>query len=268
MAQVFISYSRRDSEFVDRLETDLRAAGIETWVDRARIEAGDGWVGRIQDAIVSSSAMLYIASPEALNSAWVNDELYYALTRGKLILPVIYRTEVMPLILARYQGIDFRQSYQEGLDRLIEALHQFVVPGTPLTPAAARSKGYVFISYAEQDSEFVSGLRGFLKDKGYAYWDYQESDRDYHKQLSHELEEIIQGAAATLSILSPDWKRSKWVPKEYMYSEEVGVPVFLLRFRDMGPTLAIAGVPYIDFVEDVQAGFTKLDHELRRKGLI
>ena len=31
---VFISYSRKDSDFVDRLEADLKARGFATWVDR------------------------------------------------------------------------------------------------------------------------------------------------------------------------------------------------------------------------------------------
>lgn len=83
-----------------------------------------------------------------------------------------------------------------------------------------------------------------------------------------ELESIIREASATLSILSPDWKRSKWTPKEYMFSEEVGTPVFLLMARQMGPTLVTAGIPYIDFTKDEQRGFDKLDRELRRKGLI
>lgn len=35
----------------------------------------------------------------------------------------------------------------------------------------------------------------------------------------------------------------------------------------MPATLAIAGVPYIDFVANVSAGIEKLDRELKRKGL-
>lgn len=78
---------------------------------------------------------------------------------------------------------------------------------------------------------------------------------------------MIQEAAATLSILSPSWKRSEWAVKEYMFSSEVGTPVFLLRAKKIGPTLVIAGVPYIDFVQDRVSGFKKLDRELNRKGL-
>jgi hypothetical protein len=35
----------------------------------------------------------------------------------------------------------------------------------------------------------------------------------------------------------------------------------------MRPSLAVAGIPYIDFVSDADQGFVKLDRELKRKGL-
>ena len=36
----FFSYSRTDSEFVDRLDADLRARGFKTWIDRRKLEGG------------------------------------------------------------------------------------------------------------------------------------------------------------------------------------------------------------------------------------
>ena len=39
------------------------------------------------------------------------------------------------------------------------------------------------------------------------------------------------------------------------------------KAKPLGPTLAIAGIPYIDFVDDFDAGFKKLEKELVRKGL-
>jgi hypothetical protein len=78
---------------------------------------------------------------------------------------------------------------------------------------------------------------------------------------------VIKDAAATLSVLSEDWKRSTWAVKEYFFSDEVGTPVFLLKAKAIGPTLAITGIPYIDFTQSIKAGFEKLDLELNKKGL-
>jgi TIR domain-containing protein len=47
----FISYSREDAEFVDRLEADLRARGFDVWVDRRRLEGGRDWEQEITHAM-------------------------------------------------------------------------------------------------------------------------------------------------------------------------------------------------------------------------
>jgi hypothetical protein len=134
-------------------------------------------------------------------------------------------------------------------------------------PEVQKSKGYVFISYADEDYEFIVQLRNFLKGKGYAFWDFQESERDYHSLAFLELETAIREAVGFLGVISPDWKRSKWTPKELLFSEEVGTPIFLLKVRPTEATLLIAGMSYIDFTRDCDDAFGKLDRQLKRKGL-
>lgn len=85
--------------------------------------------------------------------------------------------------------------------------------------------------------------------------------------MSLELEGVIIDAAATLSVLSEDWKRSRWTVREYFFSEEVKTPVFLLKAKEMSPTLAIAGLTFIDFTKSNEDGYKKLDRELKRKGI-
>jgi hypothetical protein len=48
---VFISYSRQDIAFVDRLQQALARRGIEAFVDRERIEKGEEWWARIAELI-------------------------------------------------------------------------------------------------------------------------------------------------------------------------------------------------------------------------
>src|SRR5207253_2073719 len=136
---------------------------------------------------------------------------------------------------------------RRSLNLLLQGLSAAVPRGVPGEASRSKSKGYVFLSYAEEDSDFIEELGRFLGQRGYGFWDYERTDRNYHTQLFLELEAAIQEAAATLSILSPDWKRSIWTVKEYLFSEEVGTPTFLLRVRDMGPTIITAGAHYIDF---------------------
>ena len=93
------------------------------------------------------------------------------------------------------------------------------------------NKGYVFLSFYDSDSIFTSELRDFLKSQELAYWDFEEGERNYQIQFFIELENAINGATAVLSVVSPDWKKSKRSVREFIYSEEIGKPVFLLKYE-------------------------------------
>lgn len=268
---VFISYARRDaSAIVDRLTAALGERGVRVWRDVNEIEAGESWPRAIEKGLKGAAALIYVASPGSSSSEWMNNELAVFLDKRLPIIPLVIDAasiEAIPPILQQYQWLDLRQGFERVVDRIVGVVGGEVSIGRPVEKKAPKSKGYVFLNYSEEDSDFVKDLKQFLKVHGYAYWDYEDSDRDYHGQLFLELEEVISDSAATLSVLSESWKRSKWTVKEYFFSEEVGIPIFLLRAKKMGPTLAIAGIPYIDFVEDSERGFVKLDKELRRKNL-
>ena len=61
MAQLFISYARRDGEtLAQRLQTDLRVAGHEPWMDRREIAGGDSWSREIEGAINACEALSLI----------------------------------------------------------------------------------------------------------------------------------------------------------------------------------------------------------------
>ena len=67
-AKVFISYSRKDLAFVDRIEAALRARGIEPLIDRSEIYAFEDWWKRIQDLTAKADTVVFVLSPDALSS--------------------------------------------------------------------------------------------------------------------------------------------------------------------------------------------------------
>lgn len=268
MGYVFISSSSKDKDFVARLSTDLAQVGIDVWRDVEYIAPGMSWEEGIKKALAEADAVLFVVSIHSVASAWAIIELELALANESArVIPLVIDDAELPVPLLSIVYVDMRRDYKDALQQLITALPDSVRQTGPIAKGGPQTKGYVFISYAEEDSDIVAELRDFMKDRGYAYWDYQESDRDYHSQMFLELEGVIQDAAATLSLLSPDWKKSQWAVKEYLFSEDVGTPVFLLMVREMGPTLVTAGIPYIDFTRSHEEGFAKLDRELKRKGL-
>lgn len=268
---VFVSYSRRDKEIADRLEAELSARGFNVWRDVTAISPGEDWAHAIEQAFRDAAAFIFLISANSAKSEWVQRELLESLaTRDRPIIPVLIDSAdeaYVPRDLASRQWVDLSQGFIEAIENIARVLHGSVSTTEPQQPAPQKNRGYAFISYVEEDADFVEGLKEFLAGRGYAFWDFDESERNYHVQLFLELEGLIREAAATLSVLSDDWKRSDWTTKEYIFSEEVGTPVFLLRAKPMEPTLLVAGVPYIDFVSDPSKGFKRLDLELQRKAL-
>jgi len=267
---VFISYSRLDKQFVDKLADDLRQRGIDVWIDVENIMPGTDWQREIEKGLKSATASIFVISKNSVKSKWTLSEFVAMMQLNKFVFPVIIEDvdpAELPEQIRNIQWADFTESYDDGITELLRGLSTLTKSTVPIVPQRIKSKGYVFISYAEEDADFVEKLRKFLKEYGYAYWDYKESDRDYHNQLFLELEGVIIEASATLSILSEAWKRSMWAIKEFFFSEEVGTPVFLIKAKKLGPTLAIAGMLYIDFTENMEAGFQKLNKELKRKNL-
>lgn len=273
MGFVFMSYSHKDTAFVDRLSHDLQAQRIEVWVDRIELMPGSNWTNAIERALRDADVVLFVVSPNSAASSWVQLETRAALRHattgtGKLIIPVVIGRPIsMPPELAQIQWVDFTDNYEQALRQLVAALPESVRSGGGVQPSVAQAKGYFFLSFAEEDGEFVEQLRQFLREKQYGYWDFEDSEREYGLQFYLEIEKRISQAAAVLSILSPDWKLSKWAPREYLFAEEVGIPTFLLMVRTMGPTLLTAGRTHIDFSRDSRKAFTKLEGQLRRKKL-
>jgi len=242
---------------------------VRIWLVPDDAPSGTDWSEVKDQALEESNGVIYVSTRPIDKTPVLAIELLLAQRMGKPIFPVLLvGTPDQISASLQPQVIDFRENYDAGLKTLVERLPQAGVSNQPIKKTAPKSKGYVFISYAEEDTAFVTKLREFLKTRSYGYWDYQDSERDYHNFLFLELEEVIKNAAATISVMSPDWKRSKWAAKEFLYSEEVKTPIFLLKVQEMEPTLVTVGIPYIDFTRDEPKGFEKLDNELRRKGLI
>lgn len=268
-AYVFISYSRQDRAFVERLTASLNKAGVRTWTDLENIAAGQDWAKEIERGLTEATALIYVASKNSAHSAFMDAEYKAFLDKGKKVIPIIVDdsgTENLALPLRHFQWVDFRSPFEPALASLLEGIRGLRT-SRPIASRKPKSKGYLFISYADEDEQFVTDLKIFLKKQGYGYWDFRESQRDYQVDYTLELESIIKNAAGTLSIISPDWKRTPTALQELHFSREVQTPVFLLKVKDPGPTLAISGMTYIDFMKNRKYGFDQLDGEMRRKGL-
>jgi len=77
VARIFFSYSHRDEELRDRLETHLSLLKhqglIEAWHDR-RISAGEDWAGSISGEMERADIVLLLVSADFIASRyWLRD---------------------------------------------------------------------------------------------------------------------------------------------------------------------------------------------------
>ncbi|MBS1903818.1 MAG: TIR domain-containing protein [Bacteroidetes bacterium] len=88
MADIFISYSRNDSEQALALAEQLRANGLDVWIDQHGIEGATSWSKEIANALQACHTMLLLLSPTAVASKNVAKELSVATQLNKHIVPV------------------------------------------------------------------------------------------------------------------------------------------------------------------------------------
>lgn len=63
MSQLFISYSRKDTEFSRRVTDQLNAENMDVWVDWQDIPPSVDWIKEIQTGIEEADIFLFSGQP-------------------------------------------------------------------------------------------------------------------------------------------------------------------------------------------------------------
>ncbi|GIH02208.1 hypothetical protein Rhe02_02750 [Rhizocola hellebori] len=95
---VFISYSRADQAYVDRLADHFRGCGLPIWFDSA-IATGENFGPRIQQAIDDCAAFVVVLTPDSAGSVWVRREISRAARLRKPMRPLLLRSCDLPIEL-------------------------------------------------------------------------------------------------------------------------------------------------------------------------
>ncbi len=109
LTDVFITYSRKDTELVDRFDRALQKHLVTTWLDRRDIEKGREYDEEIQHGIENADSFIFLISPDAVRSAWCMKELAYAQELQKRVIPVLLRPtgdDALPEALSKSQYED------------------------------------------------------------------------------------------------------------------------------------------------------------------
>lgn len=131
MIQVFTSYSRRDKETVDQIAKAIQDTGIDVWIDREDIKAGNMWRVQIVEAIDTCAAFVLMLSPNSAASDNVRKEIDLAQDSKRTIFAIMLQTVKLPAEiryqLAGLQFIDVQMlGFEEAVKQLIETLKEHV----------------------------------------------------------------------------------------------------------------------------------------------
>src|SRR5215207_1508317 len=123
MQQVFISYSRKDMNFVRKLAGDLEKAGYDVWWDLTDLRGGDDWVRVIPAAIESSQHFIIVLSPNSIESEWVRKEYTQALSLRKKVIPLMFEACKVPFALNTINYVNFASGeYKDNFANILRAL--------------------------------------------------------------------------------------------------------------------------------------------------
>ncbi|NEO35990.1 MAG: TIR domain-containing protein [Moorea sp. SIOASIH] len=126
--EVFISYSRADSDFARQLNEALQMQGKSTWFDQESIPPGSDFQQEIYRGIENSDNFLFIISPRSVNSPYCADEVEYAQSLNKRFVTILHHEVAANLLhpaLAKIQWIDFRNyrgDFNTNFSELIRTL--------------------------------------------------------------------------------------------------------------------------------------------------
>ena len=127
MADVFVSYSRRDGEFVRRLAEALGERGKEAWVDVEGIRDAEVFPAVLRAAIEESDGFVFVVSPDSVASSYCEQEVEHALELNKRIVPLLLRPvddHLVPDGVRVRNWVPFveRAQFEDGVARVVDAL--------------------------------------------------------------------------------------------------------------------------------------------------
>jgi uncharacterized protein YoxC len=123
---LFISYSRRDKEFVHTLDAAFRKLDRDPWIDWEDIPDGEEWRKAIALGIENADTFIFVITPDSAASKECTKELEQAIALNKRIIPIVRRetTDVHP-VLSELNWLFFRENddFNIAFRKLIKAIN-------------------------------------------------------------------------------------------------------------------------------------------------
>src|ERR1017187_9668958 len=164
-SDIFLSYSRKDSEPALELAGRLRADGVSVWMDARDIGGAKQWAGEIASAIRECNCLLLLISENASQSQNVLKEVALASEKDKRILPVVLSATPIPVSL-EYHLAGIHQINYDDYSSILQAICDPSATKQLSLPHDGRKSLLVLpfedLSPAQDNGWFADGLTGEL----------------------------------------------------------------------------------------------------------
>lgn len=199
--EIFISYSRKDFDKVKAIKDEIdREVGIDCWMDLDGIESGEQFEDVIISAINTHDTMLFMLSPNSMNSKYALRELNYAEHKEKrIILVYVEPCKMTDRFVFRYDEtdtIDWNNPLQHN--KLMGNLREWFPSNTrrEISSPKPAGEGSVIAQY----------------NKGCEYY----SKRDFLEASQWFLKAANQGHVLSQYYLGWLYNNGKGVPQDYI----------------------------------------------------
>lgn len=124
--RIFLSHSSKDFGLVDLIRAQAQAIEVDVYLHEMHPEPGTSLSSKVADAIGTSDALVVLVTANTAASAYVNQEIGYALGKGLPVIPLVSRGTDSDQ-LAMLQGVEYIAFDSErphgALTRLTAQLH-------------------------------------------------------------------------------------------------------------------------------------------------
>jgi len=163
MAEVFISYSRKDLPFVKKLVADLEKTSLDVWYDVSDLGGGTRWRNEIEAAIKESHFVIVVLSPDSIASEWVEREFLFASKLKRKIIPLLYRQCELPLNYLDLNYIDVQgENYDQNFGEILKAVGaaKAVIPPSKIRASLPKLKTEYTIAIIGGIATIIAALLG------------------------------------------------------------------------------------------------------------
>ena len=122
---IFLSYASEDESVALLLSLILQEKGVECLVDQ-KLRGGEQLDSSIQNMIKKADVFLVLLTESAVNSPWVNQEIGFAVGRGKPVWPLAVQRKIKPegMLQATSSYSLFNwSSAAETISKLVDAIN-------------------------------------------------------------------------------------------------------------------------------------------------